>query len=152
MQGFKGHYDILSCAQPQWSMAEHYVGAQVLMRHIYFGIRSDYLPKSKNIHLHNCCGRSIYCFVSLCLPHTLHPIHYHGGRMIKIIKYLPAFQTWPLQASTPCSHSCTHYIQMTSSSAQQPSLSLSPPCTSQVIFSAHWIFIQQVAGESVTDL
>lgn len=31
-------------------------------------------------------------------------------------------------------------------------LSLSPPCTSQVIFSAHWIFIQQVAGESVTDL
>lgn len=34
--------------------------------------------------------------------------------------------------------------------AKQPSFSLN--CTGQVIFSAHWIFIQSVAGESITVL
>lgn len=45
--------------------------------------------------------------------------------MIKVIKYLPIFQTWPLQANTSCSHICASYIEMTApSSAQQPSFSL----------------------------
>lgn len=49
-----------------------------------------------------CCNRIIYSLRILLPPLSLSfffkAVHYHRDRVIKMIKYLQIFQTWPLQA------------------------------------------------------